>query len=250
MSKWLVPFKGRHYSGEYQQNFLWQSDSIYIMDNHRAALWCWFQHLEKGNTYNLFHMDRHYDTLYSRIDEWKRHLPDLWQVNLQDYLELKYTSDIGNVPVIRSDNYLALFLELYSDLADYLKFATHGCGERPRISGRHKFIDVHMWDAAENLGFWLSSEATSDESKWIFNLDLDYFFCDSATSRMLMVSDDYLAAIFESIAQKYQGERIAVLTVSLSPEYCGNWQQAEELCSRFCTTMGLNFGLPADKEAT
>jgi len=246
MSKWLVPFKGRHHSGEYKQNFLWQSDSIYIMDNHRAALWCWFQYLEKDNTYNLFHMDRHSDTLYSRIDEWKELLPDLWQVSLEDYLELKYNCGIGNVPVIRFDNYLSLFLELYSNLIGYIKFATHGCGERPKVPEGCGFFDVHMWDAAENLGFWLSREATPNESKWIFNLDLDYFFCDSATSRMLMVSDDYLATIFESIAQKYQEGRIAVLTVSLSPEYCGNWQQAEELCSRFCSTMGLSFRLPAD----
>ena len=43
--EWLVPFKGRNTSGIYEQNFLWRDGAVYVMDNHRAALWCWIQHL-------------------------------------------------------------------------------------------------------------------------------------------------------------------------------------------------------------
>ena len=45
MSEWLVPFKGRNRSLSFDQNFLWRKDNIFIMDNHRAALWCWLQHM-------------------------------------------------------------------------------------------------------------------------------------------------------------------------------------------------------------
>lgn len=44
--EWLVPFKGRCYSGHYEQNFLWRHGNVYVMDNHRTALWCWLQHVD------------------------------------------------------------------------------------------------------------------------------------------------------------------------------------------------------------
>jgi len=241
---WLIPFKGRHDSGTYEQNFLWHCGSIYIMDNHRAALWCWLQHIKEGSAYHLFHMDRHYDALGSHIEEWKAHLPDLRKVGIQDYLNLSYSPDNSQVPIIRSDNYLSLFLECYGSLTNCIRFATHDQGDKPIIEEKRNCMHVPMWKVPENLQYWLSSDATSDENQWIFNLDLDYFFCDYARSQMLMSSDDYIVAVFEAIAQKYREERIAVLTVSLSPEYCGSWQQAEEVCSRFCNIMGLDFNLP------
>jgi hypothetical protein len=43
--KWLVPFRGRNASKVYNQNFLWRYESVYVMDNHRAAMWCWLRHI-------------------------------------------------------------------------------------------------------------------------------------------------------------------------------------------------------------
>jgi hypothetical protein len=242
---WLIPFKGRNQSGPYEQNFLWRQDSVYIMDNHRAALWCWLQHLEKDGTYNLFHFDRHFDTLSSRIDEWKRHLPDLWTIGIQEYLELSYHLDdtmISDVPIIRYDNYLSLFLECYGDLVSGCWFATHGKGDKPRFT--NTLINVSVWEIPAELDYWLSSEATFNEYAWILNMDLDYFFCDYPNSRMLMMSDKYIETVFTTIAQKYHEGMITVLTVCLSPEYCGNWKEAEKLCSYFCEIIGLDFDLP------
>ena len=57
--EWLVPFKGRNASGVYNRNFPWRSGTVYVMDNHRAAMWCWLQHVDPGQAHSLFHMDRH-----------------------------------------------------------------------------------------------------------------------------------------------------------------------------------------------
>jgi hypothetical protein len=65
--EWILPFLGRNRSGPSEDNFLWRTGSTYIMDNHRDALWCWLQHLIPGKEYNLFHIDRHFDMLDSRI---------------------------------------------------------------------------------------------------------------------------------------------------------------------------------------
>ena len=112
-SNWLIPFKGRNHSGAYTQNFLWQQDSIYIMDNHRAALWCWLQHIKKDEKYSLFHIDRHYDTLNSRMKEWLGVLPDLTKLSINEYLELKYLCEGTEANIIRYDNYLSIFLKKY-----------------------------------------------------------------------------------------------------------------------------------------
>ena len=48
-------------SGKAQLNFLFQQDKFYIMDNHLAAGWCWLNELDKTKSYNLFHIDQHWD---------------------------------------------------------------------------------------------------------------------------------------------------------------------------------------------
>lgn len=45
MSSHLIPFRGRNHSGPINQNLLWHYRNIYLMDNHRAALWCWQQEI-------------------------------------------------------------------------------------------------------------------------------------------------------------------------------------------------------------
>ena len=100
-SQWLVPFKGRKPSGRTTQNFLWNSGDVYIMDNHRAALWCWLQKIPLTQRVGLLHIDEHYDTLYSRIDEWKANLPALERLSIDDYLALEYTCKSGTVPIIQ-----------------------------------------------------------------------------------------------------------------------------------------------------
>jgi len=48
-NSWLVPFTGRNESDVWSQNFVWKKDNIYIMDNHRAALWCWLKQLNASD---------------------------------------------------------------------------------------------------------------------------------------------------------------------------------------------------------
>ena len=43
--------------------FLWQSEKVFVMDNHMAALWGWLQVCNPQEKYNFMHIDRHYDML-------------------------------------------------------------------------------------------------------------------------------------------------------------------------------------------
>lgn len=131
--EWIIPFAGRNKSGAYNQNFLWRNGVVYVMDNHRAALWCWLRHLDRNTRYNLIHIDRHSDTLNSQITSWTNSLADLDNLSIQEYLERKYCIEgTGEGRVIGWDNYLSIFLRLFPDNVDELLFATAGEGDKPQ----------------------------------------------------------------------------------------------------------------------
>lgn len=236
--EFILPFRGRNTSGTYDINFLWKFDSIYMMDNHGAALWCWLQHLADAK-YELLHIDQHCDCLSSRIDDWLKALPaNLNTMSFEEFWHLSYLpfDGLGNTPIIRFDNYLSIFLNRYPDKINKCVFATQGKGEQPR------------WPHKEEVGdFRLISYVSHslDEGNWIVNVDLDYFFYmnyDEEYKRLH--SDEYVDELFDKIAKIYQAGRIAVITLALSPETCGGWAPAEILARRICRTLDLPFQLP------
>jgi hypothetical protein len=238
MGNWIVPFKGRNASGAFQQNLLWNDRNVYIMDNHRAALWCWMQHLKKTEIYNLIHIDCHYDTLYSNIDEWLHHVPALNEISISDYLDHTFRDDSASGVkslLFMYDNYLSIFLEKYKDMLSDCIFATHEQGDVPK-KGRL----IKPWDLSGNLKFWLSES----ENKWICNLDLDYFFYpDNFESYNFFFSDSYVKQICASIKVMLEKEKIQVLTISLSPECCGGWPNSEAMLDTVCQELGIDFQL-------
>ncbi|MCK4293186.1 MAG: UPF0489 family protein [Planctomycetes bacterium] len=234
---WLMPFKGRQCSGVWDQNFLWRQQSVYIMDNHRAALWCWLKHRKQGRKYNLFHIDRHYDTLNASIGKRQSQSLDLREISIGDYLAIDERTPSGAFPLIRWDNYLSLFLELHGDSVEQCIFATHEEGDEPNCADWNK---APFWDIPDNLEFWLSQSS----NKWIFNIDLDFFFCDYKGGYRRMLADEYANAIFDVVHKNCQNETITVLTIALSPGFCGGWEPAEHLCQQLCDVMGLQFALP------
>lgn len=135
MSEWLIDFKGRNPSNAERLNFLWRSDNIYIMDNHRATLWCWLQHINLREKYPLFHIDAHYDACPVSDASWFPTLPELFGISLPDYLGLTFDDDYGGDPmsIIRWDNYLSMFIEKFSkNMNDNFFTATHLKGKAPQ----------------------------------------------------------------------------------------------------------------------
>jgi virulence-associated protein VapD len=132
--EWLVPLKGRSASGVYNQNFLWRDGTVYVMDNHRAAMWCWLQDVDPSHAHSLFHMDRHYDCLPS--PEWLENCPeDIRQLSIDEYLNFDYAfDDFGRerrIRLFRWDNYLSIYLARYRNSIDPLVMYTHNDGAPP-----------------------------------------------------------------------------------------------------------------------
>jgi hypothetical protein len=242
--QWLVPFKGRNPSGAFNQNFLWRHGSVYVMDNHRAALWCWLQHIDPHAPHSIFHMDRHTDTLQSRLDEWRAHLPETWALSIEEYLvhsyPLKALGEERTLPLFSWDNYLSIYFDQFGGSIDHCFFAIHEDGDKPN----HHAITASLWDMPSNLDYWLNPE----HKPWIMNIDLDYFFWHASEEERpeIMVSDAFLNRCCDIIRQRMDDGSIAVTTICLTPDegLTGGWESSERLMERVLTRLGIKFRLP------
>ena len=209
------------------------------MDNHRAALWCWFRHLSENEKIDFIHIDRHTDALQSQITEWASACPDLSSIQIDDYLAYIHKSHMGtDIPLFRWDNYGSIFLEKHGKHINRCIYATHNEGDKPNF----KFMqNADVWDLAGNLSCWIEAST----NKWIVNLDLDYFFYASGFETYSQLqSDEYIAQVFSSIKRHLEDGKVSCLTMCLSPECCGSWESAEELCRKAVEHLGVEFELP------
>src|SRR5690606_8870307 len=134
---------------------------------------------------------------------------------------------------------LSIFLERYASNLKAAYFCTHQDGDEPRLDG---YQDVQPWELPGNLGYWVES----CQAPTILNIDLDYFSCQKTVyDHIQFMSDAYIRQIFSEVKRVLDGGKIAVLTICLSPECCGGWNEAENFCSIACEELGLEFSLPS-----
>ena len=238
---WIVPFKGRNFSEAYDQNFLWQKGPIYVMDNHRAALWCWLQEIDLKCKHSILHIDKHTDTLQSRLNQWLDNLPKSWELTIEEYLEHKYKAEmaIDYAPIFRWDNYLSIYFAKFGSAIESCYFATHEDGDTPNYPRVCKF---DFW----NLPYCFSDCLDEKNSPWIVNIDLDYFFWRDYERFDVIVTEEYLSACFKPLKKKINNGTVKVTTIALTPteEFTGGWKNSEKLAKRVLAHLGIDFHLP------
>lgn len=224
MTSWFahLPLKSKNFSGSENCSFLIQNKNIYVMDNHRLALWCWQHYLNSNNNkvikqFNFFHLDAHEDA--------KADLPhtcwqDIQNISLSNYIAEK--SKVGNYLQYRWDNYLPVFVNDQQPLIRKSVFVTHDVG----LSGY-----AHQRIKAYNL-LQDFPKLFVDELQWIINLDLDYFFPKEFKDNLLFDSS-WIKSFFTQLKAHYDQGDIALMTIALSPECCGNWANAEKVLALF-----------------
>ncbi len=238
----LIPFKGKSNSGAYKLNLLFNEGKIYIMDNHLAASWCWLQKIDYSKQYNLLHIDRHYDLLNSQTDWWVEEMGrqniNIRDNSIEEILSLTYNhADMptrDRFPVFRWDNYITILNRLYPNLLSACLFATQNDGD---IIDELEISEVTPWDLQENLSYWLTEG--SNGNKWIVNLDIDYFFCDNNDKYFQLFDDAFVKRIAEEI--KASLKNVEVLTIALSPELCGGWDEAERIAKIFIDKLKIQW---------
>lgn len=234
--------KGKKKSECYNLNLLCNDGNTYLMDNHLAAIWCWLQKIDINKKYNLFHIDKHYDLLYSQLDCWVEELSkqniDLQNIDIHELTKLRYMpkirTDDKDDQLFRWDNYLTIFDNIYPNILHSMFFATHNkCNNNPWSL---RSYEVDIWELPENISYWIIKE---NDSKWIINLDIDYFFCEYEDDYFQFVTDNYILRIADEI--KKNKDRIEVITIALSPECCGGWQNSERIARLIGSQLGYDF---------
>jgi len=242
--EFLIPLVERGHSGSVTQNFLYRWNNVYVMDNHRAAAWCWMREMLPEETLNVFHIDEHYDTLYSNMEHWLPRCESIESLSLPEYLDLHWDAGGQSIPVFQWDTYLSIFLEKFKDRVDQCIFATQGVGDTPRWD---EMLRPEAKQLPSNLPHWVGRDG-----RWIFNVDLDYFFCAFSNDRReLMFSPAYVRNVFEGIKEAWSSNRVCCITVCLSPDegYSGSWENAEELLKLFAEVFEMPYPLAKDRSA-
>jgi len=224
MKHYLIPLINRGESASDQDNVLWQEGNVFVMDNHRLALWSWFQVLEKNKRYNLFHIDAHPDMSESALPHFHH---DLWSLSLEEYRKA-WQADI-NCPLFRWDNYLEVFLKKYPEMIGHGLSATHQVGSNKTLAE-----EIKPFDLAKKVSEIFSGKKFVNDFDWVVNLDLDYFF-SAAPEKLELFGDEVIALIAQSLKQGLKSGMIKVLTIALSPECCGSWEKAEGMLDKILT---------------
>lgn len=229
MKNFLIPLKQRGASASSQDNFLWRDGKVFVMDNHRLALWCWFQSMKMGQRYNLFHIDAHPDLSESALKDFAQ---DLWSIGLDEY-RFTLQEDI-NMPLFRWDNYIEIFLRKYPEQVGHTISATHHLGSDKTLAE-----DLKPFELARRFHEIFNEEKYVNDLPWIVNLDLDYFF-SAAPGKLEIFSDEYVSCLAADLKKGLQNGMIEVLTISLSPECCGDWRKAESFLKRMANKLDLS----------
>lgn len=211
-------------------NFLVNQEKFYIMDNHLAAAWCWVQKIDTTKKYNLFHIDRHYDLLdYPHTI--KTEIIDKGilfnKLSLDEFLNLKQPMT-GNqtAQMFRHDNYIVNLSLIYPNLFNDCYFATHKDGNNyPKLISS----EPDIYDLDTSIEYWLTRQ---NQYTWIVNIDLDYFFRNNSEDKYYQfLTDEYIRNICIQIRNSMKN--IEVITIAISPTYCGGMDNAQSVLRIF-----------------
>jgi hypothetical protein len=237
----LIGFKGRNETGVYEQNLLWQSGNLFVMDNHRAAAWCWAKLLSSDADHDLIHIDRHNDALQSQLGEWLAALEEGIPSNIDDYVTATYNLSSGEPSLVfRWDNYLSIYLALRGARVRQVILASHGEGDQPN---HHNVTSVDP----ERLLVSLEGRLSQPALPAILNLDLDYFFAPNGEQPAIRILDDaYVTKLTQLIVRLDQAGHISVITIALTATnyLTAGWGPVEALAAQIGDALGRPFQLP------
>jgi len=229
---------GTKSSGRNVLNFLFNHDIFYVMDNHLAAAWCWLQKLDKDTSYNFFHIDQHEDLWCNAPVESYSYIKSNQYLTLDEFLSLEYVPCIKcKDKVFNYGNYILQTNKLYPHWFENCIFA---CVDQISLDSLNIIDNFDSKELPLRINDSLESKdpKISSNNKWIMNIDIDYFFDEN---KKQILDDEYIKRLcFELL--KYISN-IEVITISLSPEYCGGWDKSYRIAKIMTDIFGFEFEL-------
>lgn len=203
-------------------------ENIYIMDNHLAAIWCW-EKITKTRPLSILHIDAHYDLASSPPGEFMYQNIDLNRTLITEIESFKHQMGYN---YFRWDNYIHLFNDKYPKLIDELIAITH------RLGGLTKLHEVQMRES----DIWrLNSLYLEAQNTKILNLDIDYFFMESANNYLPIFSEQTIM-LFANWLSKNK-DKFNQITIALSPECCGSWENSIDMANKILKPLEIRIGI-------
>jgi hypothetical protein len=209
-------------------------DNIFVMDNHRCALYDWIQLLivtkaHVGN-FHYLHIDAHYDAANDQNNADDCAVLKDSNLSRESYLEL--LNPRLKKKLIRWDNYLPVFFKLFESQMESIHFFTQKIGLPPAPT--QKFFEHGPWQLLDFLKNIRRSQM--DDTPWLVNIDLDYFFHRSCGG--LYFSQHFIDQCFEEIYELQKAKLLLSCTLITSPECCGSLELVHPLLRRALDTLG------------
>lgn len=218
-------------------NFLYNERNIYIMDNHLSAGWCWLQKIDPKKPNSILHIDRHSDLAPAKVNSIKLAITDkkidLQKTTFDEYLNLRqFGANNDSWPLFRWDNYITTLEAIYPNIYNKKYFAIHEDSSNIDF----EIEKIMFWEIIKELDYWIKNDP---DKSWIINLDVDYFYLNYNDKVIRVLSDEYIIAIAQVI--KSVLDRISVLTICLSPECCGSWENSIRVTQIICNELEIDF---------
>jgi UPF0489 domain len=225
-------------SGCCNVNFLFNHGKVYVMDNHLSAGWCWLQKIDTSKQYNFVHIDRHYD-LMDYEDEIRASVIEkainLEGLSFDEYVELTYKDDrapTGTVQLFKWDNFILNIDHAFPGLLSKTFFVTKKIGE----GGQSTFINFE--DEIEHFIDQFPDWFEKGETGLIIDIDLDYFFTPIRGGYYQLYSDQTILKLATLVRDHMH--KIDVVTIALSPECCGGWNNSFRVLDIFREVLELD----------
>lgn len=212
IGEWIIPYKNWAPSMATEVNFLYRYQNLYVSDNHRVALWCFFRHLSLENKYRYLHIDAHYDALNGAVRDFEKLKVDLRKISLDEFLTLPTSA--GKPNLIRWDNYHPVLFEAF-DIVSEKYFLTQKKGHTyPGIK------EINLEDLTDTIQILQTGPH-------FLNLDLDYFWQRQSDEKFKIVHDP------KKNLEKLKTLKPEVFVCAISPECCGGKINALETLKIF-----------------
>lgn len=223
-------------------SFLWKSDeekSFYIMDNHRCAGWCWGQETPLDAKYSIFHIDRHYDSLILGEIQNMPTIDD--QLSFENYINAKKEDGSFSFQIFQWDSYFLPFIEQRKVNFSELFLMTQKVGDKFKIGQELCPEQIRNCNFLFNNG-----------ERFIFNLDIDYFFTPSDEGMICYLSDEYIKEVAKIWRNAQNKNRFFCTTIALTPHCCVSeidleeknykkgWDNAISVLETFCLEAQIN----------
>lgn len=252
----------------FEQCFVWKNNNIYIMDNHRAALWCWLNEVNKNpeTKIRLLHIDNHPDMSPIGLHCKCASKVDFITLTLSGYLNLKHNPSEqhsfkeGAEQVFSYQNFLRFFIQNYSNIIDpkNVFITQHHWETKPDVDPKlteslSKYLKdvISDSDCSQSITRLYKIDLaylfeTDQNSKWIIDLDFDYFYNEKTNRLNIKLADE----VIHYIKEWHGKNKIIALTVAWSPEFLikrdvenmkQGLERAKELNSIFCKAFELKF---------